>query len=97
MKYCFKCHAEWSGITQPGPRDVCDRCSQDLHACRNCRFLDPSKSNQCQAAVEEPVIDKDRSNFCDEFQFADRPLPGAPAADDGAGNARARFNKLFGK
>ncbi len=97
MKYCHKCLTEWEGIGQPGMRDVCHKCRADLHACFNCKHYDTSKSNQCYANIEEPVIYKDRSNFCEEFTFFERKSP--PKNSSGLDPVRAReaFDNIFNK
>lgn len=94
MKSCRKCGTEWTGTGQPGSKDECAKCSADLHACLNCRFYDASKSRQCQVPGIELVLNKERFNFCDEFQFRDAKK------ESGAGDkdkARAAFDKLFKK
>ena len=97
MKYCHKCLTAWEGEGQPGMRDICPRCRADLHACLNCKHYDTSKSNQCYANVEEPVIYKDRSNFCEEFAFFNRKSPPTAGTDSRTGRARDAFNNLFNK
>ncbi len=96
MKYCRQCSTPWDGVTQPGVRETCVRCHADLHVCLNCRFYDEHKPQQCQVDVAETVRNKDRSNFCEEFQFADRPLPGERAPDE-TKKAKEQWNRLFGK
>ena len=96
MKYCHKCLTPWDEAGAPGFRDICPRCKNSLHACLNCRFYDTSKSNQCFANVEEPVIYKDRSNFCEEFRFAEHKAPPAPPSKS-AESAKDAFNTLFKK
>jgi hypothetical protein len=93
MKYCHNCHTEWEGVTQPGIRETCDKCSADLHICLNCRFYDERKPNQCQIDNVDPVTDKERANFCEEFQFADRPLPEKNV--DKTSRAKDQWRKLF--
>ncbi|MHB9156149.1 MAG: hypothetical protein ACYC5N_10775 [Endomicrobiales bacterium] len=95
MKYCYSCSAQWEGMTQPGVRETCRKCTQDLHVCRNCKFFDPLRSSQCRVDVSDPVIDKERANFCDEFQFADRSLPGKPNKNSEADRARGQWKNLF--
>lgn len=95
MKYCHKCHTIWERSGQPGIRETCIKCSEDLHICLNCRFYDEHKSNQCQIDNIDPVTYKEKANFCDEFQFADRPLPGKYT--DNANKAREQWKKLFKK
>ena len=95
MNYCHACLTVYSEKEKPGFRDICPKCRAGLHVCLNCKFYDTSKSNQCFANVEEPVIYKDRSNFCEEFRFSERQaLPSKTAQPDKAKDA---FEKLFKK
>jgi hypothetical protein len=97
MKYCHKCSTPWEGRSQPGARDICPKCLSALRCCFNCKFYDSSKSNQCFATVEEPVVYKDRSNFCEEFVFAEQKTPPQHYSDKNTGRAKDAFNNLFKK
>jgi hypothetical protein len=68
MKKCHKCGAEIT-IEKVSRRDECESCHSDLRVCLNCRFYDQSKPNQCFEPQAEMVKEKDRSNYCDFFQF----------------------------
>ncbi|MFH1368084.1 MAG: hypothetical protein ABII64_03035 [Elusimicrobiota bacterium] len=92
MKRCHKCGAEWTGLSQPGAKESCAKCSADLHACLNCRFYNPHKPQECAVDVLETVRDKERFNFCDEFQFADAKKA---AEKSDAQKAKDALNKLF--
>lgn len=46
----------------------CPQCRKQTHVCRNCRFFEPGRPNDCLEPVAEPVKDKDRANFCDYFE-----------------------------
>lgn len=96
MKYCFKCRTEWKGVGKPGRRDTCVRCGADLHVCLNCSFYDPLRSRQCRNDNVEFVKEKDLTNFCDEFAFADRQ-PSAVPAHDKTPPAKQAWDKLFKK
>lgn len=77
-------------------RDTCPHCDADLHCCRNCRFYDPGKHNECSETQAEWVRDKVVSNYCDYFQ----PNPVLLAKGSGPGaskenNARNGFDSLF--
>jgi hypothetical protein len=72
VKYCHNCKTPWEGSSQPGVRATCQHCDADLHACLNCRFYDTFKACQCQINNIDPVLNKERSNFCDEFQFSEK-------------------------
>jgi len=77
-------------------RDTCPACDTDLHCCRNCRFYDPGKHNECTETQAEWVRDKEASNYCDYFQ----PNPVLLAKGSGQGaskqnDARSKFDSLF--
>lgn len=69
----------------------CPRCRKQTHVCRNCRFYQPGRPNDCQEPIAEAVGDKQRANFCDYFE----PTVNAyrPGAD--ADQLRAAADKLF--
>ncbi len=77
-----------------GTRDVCARCDADLHCCRNCRFYDPAKHNQCSEPQAEWVRDKEAANYCDYFQPSPA-LARAGRASSPAENAKKKFDSLF--
>ena len=83
-------------LSEPIPRDAeCSGCGRDLRACVQCRHYDPALNNSCRETEAEPVVEKERRNFCEFFSFA----PGARVkADDSSRQteARARLEALFG-
>lgn len=79
-----------------GRQDICDSCDADLHCCRNCRFLDPGKSNQCSEPQAEWVSDKNRSNFCDYFEPR-TSVPSTIRPGDQQKGAKDQFEALFNK
>ena len=95
IKYCHKCGTEWDGI-RAARTDTCDSCGADIHACLNCRFHDESKTSECTVPNIERVPDKEKANFCEEFEFA-RRLPRDTNSEDRKKKARNRWNKLFRK
>ncbi len=68
MKRCHKCGAAVD-IEKVSRRDECSMCGSDLRVCLNCAFYDPGRANQCYEPQVENVKEKDRSNYCDFFQF----------------------------
>ncbi|MHB8420038.1 MAG: hypothetical protein ACYDCL_18340 [Myxococcales bacterium] len=76
-----------------GRRDACGHCGADLHACLQCRFYDPSASNQCREPQAERVQDKARSNFCELFQLGAGAGGAGPRNADG--DTRAKLEALF--
>jgi hypothetical protein len=71
MKKCFYCKNELVLDFPPGRRDGCPFCGNDLHVCLNCMFYDTGAHHECREPIAEYVADKDRTNFCDMFQFRD--------------------------
>lgn len=98
MKFCHVCKKSWEGLTQPGVRETCEKCGADLHICLNCRFYDLFKAYQCQINNIDPVKNKERSNFCEEFQFSEKePAEKDSKNDSEKEKAKDRWNKLFKK
>lgn len=66
---CWKCGAPIGHLPFPlGRMSRCDQCKADLHVCKLCKFYDTTRANQCQETVADPVVDKQRANFCGYFQ-----------------------------
>ncbi|MEZ4330553.1 MAG: hypothetical protein R3F35_02290 [Myxococcota bacterium] len=76
-----------------GYRDACDRCSADLHVCRNCAHHDPTAYNECRESSAERVLERDRANRCDYF----RPRTGSSRVSDERERAQASLEALFKK
>lgn len=69
----------------------CQGCRKQTHVCRNCRFYEPGRPNDCQEPIAEPVRYKDRANFCDYFEPSSEAYQARPDADA----LRAAADKLF--
>ncbi|MBN2109353.1 MAG: hypothetical protein JW832_18135 [Deltaproteobacteria bacterium] len=82
MPYCHSCKKPIETSERIGRADTCPHCGTDLHCCLNCRFYDSGSHNKCRETQAERVVDKENSNFCDYFSFAEHD-----AAADGAGPA----------
>jgi hypothetical protein len=95
MRVCHFCGARLDEKMEVHRSSTCASCGKDLKICCNCRFYSKGVHNDCLETSAEPVKDKDRSNFCDYFQFKDSaPADGsAPSRKD---HAREDFLKLFG-
>lgn len=77
-----------------GTRDTCRRCDYDLHSCRNCRFYDTTKHNQCAETQAEWVRDKEASNYCDYFS-AHTVLNANNHTSFPTEDAKKKFDSLF--
>ena len=96
MRRCHKCGHEWTAEAKtPGVKETCEQCVAYLHCCRNCRFFDPAKHNQCHIGTTDWVADKEGANFCDEFEFKDSNV--VVREDAPADKARIALDSLFGK
>jgi hypothetical protein len=94
----FTCHS--CGVTvslefgeKVSRREECPGCGADLHCCRNCRFFDTGRNNQCAEPQSERVVDKAQSNFCDYFETRTKvDLAGRRA---GGVSSKNQFDDLF--
>ncbi len=68
--YCYKCQSK---IELPnnkiGFRAFCENCLADLHVCKNCKHYMVGKPNDCNVPNIEFVADKEKNNFCEEFEI----------------------------
>jgi hypothetical protein len=82
MKNCHKCGAIIE-IEKVSRRDECPSCGSDLRVCLNCSLYDVNRANECFETQVEKVKEKDRSNYCDFFQFRDegQKKPGKELAE----------------
>lgn len=84
-------------LDEPLPRDlVCEGCQRDLRACLNCRHYDTHYNNSCRETMADPVVDKDRRNFCEYFSFSRTPFEGKAPKSNRAAEARAKLDAMFG-
>jgi hypothetical protein len=91
---CWRCGASLAEFSLPfGRAEYCRACRAELHVCRMCRFYDTTKARQCAEPVAEPVLNKERANFCGYFE----PAAGRFRPADSAGDkARTALDALFG-
>ncbi len=95
VKLCHNCGEAWvSDQRFPGRTETCAECGGDLSCCLNCKLYDSRAPNQCQTPTTERVLDKDRANFCDEFEFAEDRAPERP--DESGEKTGDAWEKLFG-
>lgn len=63
---CWHCGRESDG-EKIFFRTVCEFCLADQHCCRNCRQYRKGLPNDCNIPGTEPVADREKGNFCEEF------------------------------
>ena len=91
-KLCHSCGWEWLLSGQPGRSETCPTCRSDLRVCLNCESYDARAAQQCRDRRAEPVMEKDRGNFCEYFEMTGRQAEASSGDDDAA----ARLRKLLG-
>jgi hypothetical protein len=94
VKGCHACGTAWDGPpgTQPGRGETCSNCGADLHCCLNCKLYDPSASNECRSRTTDKVKDKDKRNFCDEFELG---TAGKISGKSGPDDQQKKWDDLF--
>jgi hypothetical protein len=95
---CHSCGAQTRLLPgqKIGRADTCSQCDVDMHCCRNCRFFDPGRNNQCSEPQAEWVAVKDGSNFCDYFEPR-TTIDLVNRTSSTPENARKNFDSLFKK
>ena len=97
MKACHRCGHELRIGAEVARTDSCPQCYSDLKCCLNCRLHDPGAHNQCREPQAEWQTDKEKSNFCEFFDFRETSSLSTPGrAGAGPDDARAAFDALFG-
>lgn len=95
LKHCHRCGTEWISENRfLGRTETCAKCGFYLHCCLNCKLYSPSAPNQCSSPTTELVSDKEKANFCDEFDFAERPK--SETDDSSRSKGRKAWDDLFG-
>ncbi len=77
---------------QPGRSETCFQCRMDLRVCLNCEHFDQRAAYQCRERRAEPVMEKERANFCEYFEMTERPFNNQPKQS----NAAEKLKKLLG-
>jgi len=96
---CHNCGREIKVIAKVARADECPHCDADMHCCKNCRFFDPGKNNQCSEPQADLVRDKLKANLCEFFEPNTRvPLTTRGGAQSVQRNdVRKEFDNLFKK
>ena len=100
MRVCHRCAGELNPVSAITRTDSCPNCHSDLKCCLNCRLHDPGANNQCREPQAEWQTDKEKSNFCEFFEFRETSSlsqPGMGGAESRPDRARSAFDSLFKK
>ncbi len=94
---CWNC-GRATGIEGKVTRvDQCTECMADLRCCRGCRHFDPHRRAQCKEPVEKPIVNKEKSNFCDFFQMRNvvKKPGGVSTQTESKEDRKKAFDDLF--
>ncbi|MBE9532296.1 MAG: hypothetical protein IME98_05770 [Proteobacteria bacterium] len=80
-RLCSSCGKALDTVKVPGRGENCQFCNADLKACNNCRFFESSSYNECSEPQAERVTLKDRSNYCDYFEYREDEPPASCPSD----------------
>jgi hypothetical protein len=69
---CWHCGQALS-TADYGREADCPSCHRPTRVCRNCCHFAPGRPNECVEPMAEPVLEKERANFCEFFEPTDRP------------------------
>ncbi|MBK1701221.1 hypothetical protein [Thiococcus pfennigii] len=89
---CWHCGRRLAAVDY-GRETRCLDCDRDTRVCRNCRHYAPGRANECLEPMVERVLAKDRANFCEWFEPADR-VPQGGTSSPGE-DLRAAAEALF--
>ena len=73
MITCYKCKKNLDIGKKIGFKECCSFCFSDLHVCKNCKHYKVGKPYDCNIPGIDPVIDKEKNNFCEEFEINENP------------------------
>ena len=94
-RHCHACGVAWNSSVSPGRTETCQGCRAELRCCLNCISYDARAAEQCRDRRADPVLDKDRGNFCEFFQFATRSWSAPALATSREQAARDTLKSLF--
>ena len=67
---CYKCKNKLDFANKKiGFKYTCPFCETDLHVCKNCKYYEVGKPNDCIVPNTEYVNDREKNNFCEDFVF----------------------------
>jgi predicted RNA-binding Zn-ribbon protein involved in translation (DUF1610 family) len=95
MKICALCKREVEIDKFFTRKSTCPQCGEDLHICLNCKFYSETSHNKCLEPKAEHQRTRDKTNFCDYFQFSEGRASSSRGGVDPADEARKKLKDLF--
>lgn len=95
MPLCVHCSHEivLDPTIKIGRLEECPNCGKDLHSCVQCKLYDRSYHSDCRESQSGYVSDKERSNFCEFFQFGRDIAAEKSSVEDSKHKLEALFKK----
>jgi len=90
MSNCAFCNQEIEVVDKVFRKDQCPHCGEDLHCCKQCVYFELGRENDCREPRAERVVENERANFCDYFEFA-----GGDGVEESMDNAKKQLDDLF--
>ncbi len=92
---CYKCAKKLDFSLPIARSELCPYCGADVRCCKNCKHYSVGSHYDCKEHVDELVVEKELSNFCDWFSLK-TDEPSNNVAVSKSDDAKAQFNSLFG-
>jgi hypothetical protein len=92
---CYRCQTALNIDGKVHRRDTCPKCGTSLHSCKFCVFYDPKAYNECRETSADRVVDKEKENFCDYYQFATNGKNNSKDIKSKTEAARSKLDDLF--
>jgi hypothetical protein len=92
---CYHCNGELQLLkigSNISRKEDCPSCGRDLHVCKMCVYYDTRSYNECKEPVAQRIVDKEKSNFCDNYRLTDK-VSDAYEKDNVLSAADALFKK----
>jgi hypothetical protein len=86
---CWHCGTDLETPQRLAFKATCDSCGAYLHCCRNCKNYKPGMPNDCLIPGTEPITDREKANYCEEFALIEPDSSPKGSPSDAA-------KKLFG-
>ncbi len=71
MTKCYKCNAELviESHANISRSEECHKCFANIRCCMMCSFYDTNAYNECREPMADRILEKEKANFCDYYQF----------------------------
>ncbi len=92
---CYKCAKPLECSRPISRNETCPHCLADVRCCKNCKHYSVGAHYDCKENIEELVVEKERSNFCDWFSL-NTSATTVFSGESKIEKAKQEFNSLFG-